>query len=411
MAKSKKEGSILGGLLLIAGSCIGAGMLGLPILTGLCGFFPSLIMFFCAWAFMNATALLLVEANGWFPHSVNLLTMVSRTLGKSGKVLSWILYLFLFYALLVAYIAASGGLLSSFFKEAFSLNTADWMGSLFLVILFGWVVFLGTRQVDLWNRFMMGFKIIAFACLVILGVRYVQSDLLLRSEPKFTLFSLPILVISFGFHNMIPSLMNYMKGDVRRVRLSIFLGGLLILVIYLLWQIIVLGIVPLDGKSGILDSLKHGNQASQAISGILGLQSVSYFANFFAFFAILTSFLAQTLSLSHFLADGLNISYKKHENLTMCVLALVPPLIFALLYPEIFFTALNFAGGICAVILFGIFPVLMVWKGRYQKMISSSYKVSGGKLLLIAVFLFACLVAFFELSHLFKASYLPEIGG
>lgn len=205
--------------------------------------------------------------------------------------------------------------------------------------------------------------------------------------------------------------MSYMKGDVRRVRLSIFLGGLLILVIYLLWQIIVLGVVPLEGKSGILDSLEHGNQASQAISGILGLQSVSYFANFFAFFAILTSFLAQTLSLSHFLADGLKISYKKHENLTMCVLALVPPLIFALIYPEIFFKALNFAGGICAVVLFGIFPVLMVWKGRYQKMISSSYQVSGGKLLLVCIFLFACLVAFFELSHLFKAPYLPEIGG
>ena len=41
----KKEGSVIGGILLIAGSCIGAGMLGLPILTGLVGFFPSLILF------------------------------------------------------------------------------------------------------------------------------------------------------------------------------------------------------------------------------------------------------------------------------------------------------------------------------------------------------------------------------
>lgn len=43
---NEKRGSVLGGMLLIAGSCIGAGMLGLPIVTGLSGFFPSLAMFF-----------------------------------------------------------------------------------------------------------------------------------------------------------------------------------------------------------------------------------------------------------------------------------------------------------------------------------------------------------------------------
>ncbi|NGX44712.1 MAG: hypothetical protein K1060chlam3_00887, partial [Candidatus Anoxychlamydiales bacterium] len=38
-----QPGSVLGGMLLIAGSCIGAGMLGLPVLLGLTGFFPSII--------------------------------------------------------------------------------------------------------------------------------------------------------------------------------------------------------------------------------------------------------------------------------------------------------------------------------------------------------------------------------
>ena len=41
----KKEGSVFGGMLLIAGSCIGSGMLGIPIVTGVAGFFPSLLMF------------------------------------------------------------------------------------------------------------------------------------------------------------------------------------------------------------------------------------------------------------------------------------------------------------------------------------------------------------------------------
>jgi len=37
-AMSEKQGSVLGGMLLITGSCVGAGMLGLPMMTGLSGF-------------------------------------------------------------------------------------------------------------------------------------------------------------------------------------------------------------------------------------------------------------------------------------------------------------------------------------------------------------------------------------
>jgi len=42
--QSSAPGNLLGGMLLVAGSCIGAGMLALPILTGLAGFIPSLFV-------------------------------------------------------------------------------------------------------------------------------------------------------------------------------------------------------------------------------------------------------------------------------------------------------------------------------------------------------------------------------
>lgn len=406
---AKKEGSLLGGTLLLTGSCIGAGMLGLPIMTGLSGFFPSLIAFFGAWAFMTLTGLLLVETNGWFSKRVNLVTMVGKTLGKKGKVACWVLYLFLFYSLLLAYIAGIGSLFSKILEQYFHMNFPDWGGSLFFVLLFGWIVYLGTRPVDLWNRFLMIGKIGSFLALVFWGARLVQPHLLERSAPEYVLFALPILVISFGFHNMIPSLTDYMKGDIKRTRLSIIFGGLFALVLYLIWQIIVLGIVPFGGEKGILANLQQGQEASQAIMGVLGSSWASYFATFLAFFAILTSFLAQALSLSHFLADGLKVSYKRHEEAWLVVLTLLPPLFLAILYPNIFLKALNFAGGICAVILFGIMPVLMVWKGRYKQKIESSYQVFGGKFLLVTLFVIALFVAFFQLSQMFNAPYLPKL--
>ena len=406
---AKEKGSIFGGMLLLVGSCVGAGMLALPIMTGLSGFFPSLIAFFCVWAFMTLTALLLVETNGWFKKKVHLITMVGHTLGNKGKIACWVLYLFLFYALLIAYVSGIGSLTAKFLQEYFQISFPDWGASLFFVLLFGWIVYLGTRKVDLFNRFLMIGKISAFIALIFFGARYIQPKLLERSAPELVIFSLPILVISFGFHNMIPSLTNYLQGSIKSVRMSIFLGGIFILILYLIWQILVLGIVPLEGKSGILASLKSGSEASQAIMGLLGASWISYCATILAFFAILTSFLAQALSLSHFLADGLKVSYKKHEELWLVILTLLPPLLLAIIYPNIFFKALNFAGGICAVILFGVLPTLMVWKGRYAKGIKASYRVFGGKPLLVILFLFALFVAFFQISEMFHAPYLPKL--
>ena len=310
---------------------------------------------------MTCTGLLLVEVNGWFSTKVNIVSMVGHTLGRFGQGLSWLLYLFLFYSLLVAYISGSGSLFVSLVPFA---KIPDWAGSLFFVVLFGWVVYLGTRSVDLWNRVLMVGKILCFLGLVIVGVEYVQPQLLVHTDTSLALVALPVLIISFGFHNMIPSITHYMKGDLKRVKKVILGGSLLTLFVYLIWEIVVLGILP---EAQIKENLAQGKEASQALAEILGSSWVTKFAHGLAFFAMLTSFLAQSLALVHFLTDGLKATSHHRENLWMCALALVPPLAFSLIYPALFFKALSFAGGICAVILFGVLPAIMVWLGRTGK--------------------------------------------
>jgi tyrosine-specific transport protein len=399
----EKKGSVIGGSLLITGSCVGAGMLGLPILTGVAGLYPTLFMFLLACFFMTASALLVVEVNQWFHGKVNFITMISNLLGPLGKASCIFLYLFLFYALLVAYIAGSGHHVSSLLGNALPI----WIGSLFFVLLFGWIVYLGTTSVDLTNRCLMFVKIIAYVALISFGFQYIEPSYLTRIDLKYSFFSLPILVISFGFHNMIPTLSHYLEGDIKRIRLSILCGALFTLLIYLFWEIIALGSLPLQGEHGILSSYKQGIDAAEALKNLLHSSYIGLFAAVLAFLAILTSFLAQTLSIVHFLSDGMKISHKKRENLYICMLALLPPLIFAIIQPDIFYAALNFAGGICAVILFGIFPVLMVWRGRYNQTRSSSYQVQGGKPLLYALFLIALFILSYQLSSLLGFHLFP----
>jgi tyrosine-specific transport protein len=398
---SQKPGSLIGGILLVTGSCVGAGMLGLPILTGLAGFYPALIMFFFVWLFMVATSFLLVEVNGWFPRRVNFLSMAEHSLGKWGKAFCWITYLFLFYALLVAYISASGSLVSTFLQNIHWASAPSWMGSAFLVFLFGGIVYAGTKHVDVWNRFLMVGKIVFFLALVGSSIMFVRPHLLMQANPSVAFFSLPILITSFGFHNMVPSLTTYMKGDIKRVRKAILGGSLFAFFIYLVWEILVLGIVPLQGPGGLLESYRMDREGSQALSVVLQSPAPQILAQGLGFLAILTSFLAQALGLVHFLSDGFKIAHQKQENAYLCALALIPPLLLSIFSPNLFFQALNFAGGICAVLLFGVLPVLMVWIGRYKKNVGSSYKMLGGKGALIAIFSFAVAIFVLELATLF----------
>jgi len=243
--------------------------------------------------------------------------------------------------------------------------------------------------------------------LVFSGLNQVDLHKLLRATPSYAFFALPILIVSFGYHNMIPTLTAYMKGDLKRVKMTIIVGSLLTLFIYIIWEIIVLGIVPLEGEYGILSSYKNERDGAQAIAGIVGSSWVSVCAQGFALFAILTSFIAQTLSLVHFLADGFKIKHEKKENIWLCLAALLPPLLMAYIYPKVFLSALSFGGGIAAI-LFGIIPVLMVWIGRYRKHSSSPYQVFGGRPLLLVILLFALLIFVFQISNMAGASFLPR---
>src|SRR5581483_3580335 len=102
----------LGATLLVAGTSIGAGMLGLPVVSGPSGFVPSLLTLVLSWASMCATGLLYAKLSLWLKRDANILTMAEKTLGHGGKAFTWAIYLFLFYSLLVAYMAGGANILS-----------------------------------------------------------------------------------------------------------------------------------------------------------------------------------------------------------------------------------------------------------------------------------------------------------
>ena len=109
----------LGGILLVIGTTIGAGIIGLPVKTGMIGFFPSLFVFIACWLLMLTTAYFFLDVNCSIEGESNLISMAHKTLGRWGEVVSWITYLLLLYSLIAAYIDVG----AFFFGEAITWFT------------------------------------------------------------------------------------------------------------------------------------------------------------------------------------------------------------------------------------------------------------------------------------------------
>lgn len=384
-----KKGSLLGSILLITGCCVGAGMLGLPARSAAAGYFPSMVTFVLCWLFMMTTGLLLLEVNIWFKKEVNVITMAGGTIGKIGQSFAWVLFLFLFYCIEVAYTAGSGQIFVDLIHEATAVTVPVWLGSLAFVVIFGVMIYFGTHSVDRLNRFLMAGLIITYLLLIGFGSMHIKMDLLGHIEWKNSVWTIPVMIISFGYHNLIPSLTAYMKNDVRKMRLAIMIGSAIPLVIYLIWMLIILGIIPFQEFA---DDQDKGELVTHNLKTVLGSSVVVSVMDYFALFAIVTSFLGVTLSLVDFLVDGFDLKRMRAGRLLACLLALIPPLIFGVFHPHVFVRALEYAGGFGAVILFGVLPALMVWSGRYKKKLWTEQIVPGGKPVLVAVMLFAVIV-------------------
>jgi len=137
--------------------------------------------------------------------------------------------------------------------------------------------------------------------------------------------------------------------------------------------------------------------ATQALQTIVGQSWISRVAQLFALSAIVTSFLAQSLSLVDFLADGLKIPKVGYGRITLILLTLVPPFAFAFVYPGIFIRALNIGGGFSAVILFGIMPALMVWEIKHR-----------GRVFLTLIIIIAVSIFILELAQELGLSLIPK---
>lgn len=389
-----KNTKLIGGGLIIAGTSIGAGMLSLPIVSAGLGFTISFTLVLMLWALMTYTSLLMLEVHQYAEHDATLHTLAKRFLGEKGKYIAGFAMLFLFYSLSAAYIAGGGSQFVDRVAHVLSIEIGHTMGAIIFAIIVALIVAVGTHLVDKVNRVLFGLMLVAMSFVIVSLAPNISGEFLASSPMGVGLVyaALPVVFTSFGFHGSIPAIVNYFDGDTKKLKIAMYIGSCVPLIIYVFWLLCTLGVVSqseLTTNSGLSNLIA-------SLSATLNSQRLSLIVGLFADLALVTSFLGVSLGLFEFLLDTTKKRFEGNR-FYVALLTYLPPLVFALFYPEGFILALGYAA-IALVILAVFLPVGMVFKSRTEYTnVSGKYRVKGGNVGLILSVLMGCLIIFSQL--------------
>ncbi len=403
---SPAKGHLFSAMFLVAGCCIGGGMLALPVGSGASGFLPSIATMTVCWLMMTLTALMLVEVSLWMEEGAHVITMTTKILGKPARLVSWILFLYISYASEVAYAAGGGAQLSHFASEFLGIAVSKHFCAAAVTVIFTTVLIFGAQIVGRINSILFMGLIGAYLMLVGMGSAEVNTDLLGRQEWASAYKALPLLLTAFSFQTMVPSLTPLLKRNTNALRIAIIGGTTIAFVVYAVWQCLILGIIPAEGPHGLIQANIQSVPATVFLHEHVANWWIVPVAQYFGFFAIVTSYLAIGLGLFDFIADGLKIEKKGWGNVAIGLMIIIPTVFCATYFERAFMVAMDTTGGFGDTIQNGIIPVMMVWTGRYMMGYKSSFRVPGGKPLLAIVFAFFAIGLLLEI--LMVAGILPS---
>ena len=396
----------VGSTLLVAGTMIGAGMLAMPLTSAGIGFGFTLVLLLGLWALLTFSALLFVELYQTAESDAGIGTLAEQYFGKAGRIIATAVLIIFLYALIAAYISGGGSLLKDLLPESFG----DKVSILLFTVIFGSFIVIGTHSVDKINRVLFFVMLAAFAVVLSLMLPEIKFDNLMATpiDNALIISASPVFFTAFGFHGSIPSLNKYLDGNVKALRISILAGSAITLCAYILWQMSTHGLLTQNEFLQILKEDATLNGLVKATLAITGSNMIAGAVKLFSTLALVTSFLGVGLGLLECIEDLLKRSFNiSAGRISLGLMTFIPPLVFALFYPEGFILALGYAGQMFAFYAV-VLPVSLVWKAR-RVHTNLPYKVWGGNLTLIIVLVLGVIIT--SIPFAIRAGYLPFVVG
>lgn len=350
-------GKVITTSLIVTGNMLGAGILALPIDLGPAGLFPAVLGALGVWALMTCTGLIIARQPFLAQNrNADLPTFFEVVLGPVGKWVSVAANLVIFYGLLTAYLAG----VASVLVESLGIAVPGW------VALVGYfcvaTLFASFGDAVLRNGATVFMTVMwgLFAVLVVMVVPHFEGHGARGVDLVFFTSALPILVVAFNFHNVIPTLCRVLDHDRRSITRAIWLGSGLGLTMTLIWTVAAMLTLPMESANGvdIISAFRLNEPATVPLSRLIITRTFLDVSVAFAVVAMTTAYMATGVAMLSFLRD---VGGRMGRNrLVVWLTAFVPPLAVGALYPNIFIDALNVVGGIGVGSLFGILPGLLL---------------------------------------------------
>lgn len=270
------------------------------------------------WCFTYVTSIVTLEASWTVSQDSTMkgsgfLSMTQRTLGPVGEVVTALLFWFLLTSIVTTYTSEGGELISKLAQKQFivdsglSTGLSPTIGSALFMTFFAGLDFFGTERVDLVNRVLVIGLVTTFLGLLGIGLPRVDTSLLYRAD-WITVYPdvISVGILSLGAQNVVPTLLKYLGGDAERTKRAILFGSLTPLVMYTLWELVFLGIVPYDPSGSKMEIV--------STLGTTGGAIVEELVKIFSACAIGSSMAGASVSLIDFFEDAIANLGRKDEN-------------------------------------------------------------------------------------------------
>lgn len=365
-----------GAVLLVAGTCIGSGMIALPMVLAKIGLIPSILLMVAIWFVMYYTSLLNLELNLQAGHGFPLGALGKHFSGRTAELIGTISLKLLSYSLLAVFIYGGSSILQELIVSKTSIEYPFSYIATFYAFVAIVFLLLPIKLIDYCNRFLF-VGLIAVVAILLGGlaatINWSELPLFSSQYSNLSVWAalIPVVFTSFGFQVIFHTLTNYCNKNVNVLKQAFFWGSLIPAIVYIIWTCSILTAVYQD-NSQFYEQMISGKaeigELIQVLSGIAKWQSVQLLVWWISLLAIATSVLGVGVGL----CDALKgILVKKVPNVAMrnilaAVIAILPAYLVAIYVPNAFITILGFAGMILAVIAV-LLPAYLFWQIKTEK--------------------------------------------
>ncbi len=352
---------ILTGTSILVGTCIGAGILGIPYVAAQAGFLTAIIYIIIIGLLTYLINLYLGEVSLRTKNKHQIVGYAEKYLGKRGRRFMEFATIFGIYAAIIAYMVGVGESLS--FLAIGNTSYSIFFG-IFFGIIMSFLLWNGKKALKKFEKIGVGIVLLLLIFIIIFFIPSVQLNNLLGFNASNIFLPFGVILFALMSFHAIPEIKIILGKDKKKLKKTILLGTIISIIFYILFTLIVVGFMGLGTPE----------VATLALGKI------------FIVLGILTMFTSY-LSLGNSLEDDFIFDEHYRKKKSWILSSMLPIILFIIIQMFDFFsfTKILSIGGVVSGGLASILILLMVRNAKKKNERKPEYSIRINKFIIIVL--------------------------